>query len=1049
MFDTKGRFIMTDYGRQSTFSSFLPGISGKYGIPIWCFYVNRGQGVASFGVRDKEHSIMEFYPARQAYEVTSQLGFRTFLKVDGTYFEPFGDESLTKDMYIDMNEFEIEENCRVSGIKTNILYFTLPGEKLGGLIREITFTNTSNQKKEVEFLDGMAAVVTYGTGLMAIKTMGETSKAWMQVEDVEEKKPYFRVRISTADSAEVKEVNEGNFYLSYDKQGEMLPVIVDPQLIFEYDTAKKKAIGFIESSIEELFKKKQVAQNNVPCAFVGKRISLEAGESHTFYAVIGEVSEKAILHDFTLRCSQVNYFDNKYEEAKQLTEELCKAIDTKTGNKVFDEYCKQTYLDNILRGGYPIVLGDKKLGDEKVFYLYSRKHGDIERDYNFFSMSPEYYSQGNANFRDVNQNRRCDVLFAPFVKDYNIKTFYNLIQLDGYNPLSVEQISYYVEAEKIPHLLHLVEEADEKALTELLSKSFTPGSLLGFLENVHIQSNSEARINNEQMLSEVLSVAKENVNAHFGEGYWSDHWTYNLDLVESYLMVYPEKERTLLFEDTGYTYFESKALVQPRSERYVLTEKGPRQYHAVNEEAKADVTHKVARKEYGKGKVYHSNLMSKLALLSTLKFATLDAYGMGVEMEGGKPGWYDALNGLPGIFGSSMCETYELCRILEFAIQKLEVHRVDVALPKELVELILAINNILNETETIQNEKQRSFVCWDCINDAKEQYRQITNFGIDGQLIILPVKQLINIFNHFLVYVRKGITKAIEYGKGICPAYFYYEMTEYSETEKGIKAKAFEVINMPYFLEGPVRYLKLEMPIEEKKAMYEKVKSSALYDQSLKMYKVNASLEKASYEIGRARAFTPGWLENESIWLHMEYKYLLELLRAGLYEEFFKDFKTQCIPFLDPIVYGRSPLENSSFIVSSANPNPRIHGKGYVARLSGSTAEFVHMWQLMMFGERPFKLVNDELTLSFKPCLPKYLIDENLTIECTLLGKTKVIYHLNKVSNFIPGSYQVGMTHLTDKLGCVWTYKASELKGKVAQQVRSGEIVQIESHLEI
>ena len=54
------------------------------------------------------------------------------------------------------------------------------------------------------------------------------------------------------------------------------------------------------------------------------------------------------------------------------------------------------------------------------------------------------------------------------------------------------------------------------------------------------------------------------------------------------------------------------------------------------------------------------------------------------------------------------------------------------------------------------------------------------------------------------------------------------------------------------------------------------------------MYKVNASLASQSHEIGRARAFTPGWLENESIWLHMEYKYLLEVLKAGLYEEFFR-----------------------------------------------------------------------------------------------------------------------------------------------------------------
>ena len=69
---------------------------------------------------------------------------------------------------------------------------------------------------------------------------------------------------------------------------------------------------------------------------------------------------------------------------------------------------------------------------------------------------------------------------------------------------------------------------------------------------------------------------------------------------------------------------------------------------------------KLVRTEYGSGDVLTMTLMEKLILLGAVKFATLDAYGMGIEMEGGKPGWYDALNGMPGLFGSSMAETYEL-----------------------------------------------------------------------------------------------------------------------------------------------------------------------------------------------------------------------------------------------------------------------------------------------------------------------------------------------------------------------------------------------------
>ena len=86
-------FIIEDYGRKSTFASFLPGIAGVKGIPSWCYYVNRGQCVSCFGVENKDHAIMEFFPAHQSYQNVKRTGFRTFLKKDGVYFEAFADES--------------------------------------------------------------------------------------------------------------------------------------------------------------------------------------------------------------------------------------------------------------------------------------------------------------------------------------------------------------------------------------------------------------------------------------------------------------------------------------------------------------------------------------------------------------------------------------------------------------------------------------------------------------------------------------------------------------------------------------------------------------------------------------------------------------------------------------------------------------------------------------------------------------------------------------------------------------------------------------------
>jgi hypothetical protein len=139
----------------------------------------------------------------------------------------------------------------------------------------------------------------------------------------------------------------------------------------------------------------------------------------------------------------------------------------------------------------------------------------------------------------------------------------------------------------------------------------------------------------------------------------------------------------------------------------------------------------------------------------------------------------------------------------------------------------------------------------------------------------------------------------------------------------------------------------------------------------------------------------------------MEYKYLLEVLRAGLYHEFFQDIKHALVGFLNPAVYGRSTLENSSFIVSSAFPDKKLHGRGFVARLSGSTAEMVNIWILMNVGDKPFFMnEEDELCLRFRPILPSWLFTKKAqdgfpknSYAFKFLGKTIVVYHNPKMKN--------------------------------------------------
>ena len=229
------------------------------------------------------------------------------------------------------------------------------------------------------------------------------------------------------------------------------------------------------------------------------------------------------------------------------------------------------------------------------------------------------------------------------------------------------------------------------------------------------------------------------------------------------------------------------------------------------------------------------------------------------------------------------------------------------------------------------------------------------------------------------------------------------------------------------------------------------------------MYKVNEKLTDQPMEIGRARTFSPGWFENESIWLHMEYKYMLEMLRNELYEEFFEDFRNVCVPFMKPEVYGRSVLENSSFIVSSANPDPSIHGNGFVARLSGATAEFINILMFMTVGKNPFSLDEDgQLQLHLDPALPAWLftkeasshslfIDgqwqdvrfEKDTFGFIFLGEIPVTYHNPQRKDTFavkPVSYTI-----EDKQGNVVT--ANKIVGDMAQKIRNRDVRSIRIEL--
>ncbi len=1059
-----GQFQISDYQKGRPFSSFLPGIAGAMGVPLWVFYVNRGQAIASFGVKDKDSPILEYQPANRAYQFTSFLCFRTFINIQRgkqqAFYEPFRPGISAQKMVMGANDLQLQEINPANGLQTDVVYFLLPGENLAGLVRIVTITNHSDKPVKLEVLDGLPAIVPFGVNNQVLKDIGRTIEAWMEVYNLADNIPYYHLRASVADTTEVSAIEAGHFMLAFrDDAKNVLPVIVDPMLVFGQNTALSTPDTFCGLGLRELLAQKQITCGRTPCGFAALQAELNPGQSVRLNSLYGHVSRLENIQSRVDQITRASYLDGKREEANKLVRSLTEVIACRTGSPSFDGYSRQSFLDNVLRGGWPIALGTGK--HARVFHIYSRKHGDLERDYNAFSLAPEFYSQGNGSYRDINQNRREDVWFNPAIGDFNIRVFMSLIQADGYNPLVVQGSHFTVPPDKVAGLQRLTQ--DREKLRDLLSKPFSPGSLLkGIIDN-----NIRLKVDTREFLDKVIEASKQNVAGVHGEGYWVDHWTYNLDLIDSYLAIFPDCKNALLFSGNDYPFHDSPVIVQPRSKKYVLVDGQVRQLNSLVEDP-----HKIAqmalriedpgwlRVGHGAGAIYRTNLFSKLFILALIKFATLDPYGMGIEMEAGRPGWDDAMNGLPGLFGSSMAETFALKRLVQFL--RKAIPYTDVGQLRLPVEIMRFLRKVVKELKRYQSSRsaERDFQYWDKVSAAREAYRAGVRLGLDGTQEELAFSRMEGILASIETKIEAGITRALELNNGLPPTFFSFRVEEYDllQDKAGhpesdvrgrpiIRARRFTVQPLPLFLEGMVR----AMRVQETRAaahLYEQVKLSPLYDRKLKMYKLNASLEALPKDIGRARAFTPGWLENESIWLHMEYKYLLEVLLSGLYQDFFKDLKTALIPFLDPEVYGRSTLENSSFLVSSAHPDETLHGAGFVARLSGASAEFLSMWRLMMAGMQPFFVQKGQLCLALKPILPGWLCNEDGTVSFQFLGRTPVTYHNPSRRDSFDPQAVIRSICMQPNQG-----RAIELAGEVipapyARQVRDGKIKHIDVYFE-
>ena len=242
-----------------------------------------------------------------------------------------------------------------------------------------------------------------------------------------------------------------------------------------------------------------------------------------------------------------------------------------------------------------------------------------------------------------------------------------------------------------------------------------------------------------------------------------------------------------------------------------------------------------------------------------------------------------------------MPETYELYLLLKYVQSVVDKFDRPVVVPSELAKMVDRVNDALSDLKAsgFKDEKEPSadvpkelFEYWDVVAAARENYRNDVEYYFSGNTTSFKAKEVSRMIDDWLDQIELGMKRAhhfatIGYGddgtSGIPACFFSYDITDWekngNKNDVGlplVNAKAMRVGVFPLFLEGPVRYMKTIQDEKDKmQDMYQRVLKSGLRDEELKMYYLSASLKGQTFDMGRQIAFAPGWLENQSIWMHM------------------------------------------------------------------------------------------------------------------------------------------------------------------------------------
>merc|ERR1719476_827523 len=152
-------------------------------------------------------------------------------------------------------------------------------------------------------------------------------------------------------------------------------------------------------------------------------------------------------------------------------------------------------------------------------------------------------------------------------------------------------------------------------------------------------------------------------------------------------------------------------------------------------------------------------------------------------MEAGKPGWNDAMSGLPALFCSEMPAAYELHEIVDYVGMVIDKVGRPVELPEEVASFLAAIDVQL---QLLSAGTSDDFTFWDKVHDALEGYRTATDATFSGKTTFLSPATLgkaSGVFGRMLARLDTGIKRALSFALdangGVSPTYFRFTVKDY------------------------------------------------------------------------------------------------------------------------------------------------------------------------------------------------------------------------------------------------------------------------------